>query len=83
MKKRKTKTSPEQLARVKAWEAANPERAQARKDRWAQSPAGKAWLAENQAKKNKARDKWRAKKKRESLKAERAAKKAAKSAQNK
>tara|TARA_R110000822_G_scaffold21917_2_gene69339 strand:+ start:623 stop:844 length:222 start_codon:yes stop_codon:yes gene_type:complete len=59
---KKTKTSPEQLARVKAWEAANPERAQTRKNRWAKSPAGKAWLVKNQAKKNKARDEWRKRK---------------------
>lgn len=72
---KKPKTSPEQLARVKAWEAANPERAQARKDRWAQSPAGKAWLVKNQAKKNKARDKWRAKKIKEARALERLTKK--------
>ena len=67
MSSKKTKTSPEQLGRVRAWEAANPERAQARKNKWAKSPAGKAWLAANQKKKNKARDKWRAKKKKEAV----------------
>lgn len=65
MKKPKKKTSPEQLARVRDWEKRNPERAQARKDRWAQSPAGKAWLKKNQKKKNAARDAWRARKKQE------------------
>lgn len=74
--KNKPKTSAAQLARVRDWERRNPERAQARKDAWAQSPAGKAWLVENQAKKNKARDKWRARKKREALLRARKSKKA-------
>ena len=53
------KTSKAQLKRVKAWEAAYPEQAQARKDKWAQSPKGRAWLKANQKKKNEARDRWR------------------------
>lgn len=65
MKKRKPKTSPKQLARVRDWEKRNPERAQARKDAWAQSPAGKAWLKANQKKKNAARDAWRQQKMKE------------------
>ena len=62
MIRNKKKTSPEQLGRVRAWEAANPERAQARKNKWAKSAVGKAWLAKNQKKKNKARDAWRKRK---------------------
>lgn len=58
-RKRKPKTSPAQLARVRAWEAAHPEQAQARKNAWAKSPAGRAWLKKNQAKKNAARKVWR------------------------
>lgn len=75
MKKRKPKTSPKQLARVRDWEKRNPKRAQARKDKWAKSPAGRAWLRANQAKINARRDAWRARKK-----AEKAAAKAASAA---
>ena len=55
------KTSKKQLAWVRDWEKRNPERAQARKNEWAKSPAGKAWLAKNQKKKNRRRDAWRKK----------------------
>jgi hypothetical protein len=56
---RPVKTSKKQLALVRDWEKRNPERAQARKNAWAQSPAGKKWLAKNQKKKNRRRDAWR------------------------
>lgn len=62
---KKPKTSPEQLARVRAWQAAHPEETQATKNAWAQSPSGKAWLKKNQKKKNAARDAWRDRKRAE------------------
>lgn len=63
------KTSKKQLAWVRDWEKRNPDRAQARKNAWAQLSAGKAWLAKNQKKKNKRRDAWRLKKRREAKRA--------------
>ena len=64
------RANPEKQAQyVRAWEKKNPEQAQARKNAWAKSAAGKKWLAANQKKKNKARDAWRKKKRRETKRA--------------
>lgn len=65
----KLKTSKAQRTAWSKWAAANPEKVQANKNKWAQSSAGKLWLAANQKKKNKARDTWRKRKQAEAKKA--------------
>jgi hypothetical protein len=58
--KREVKTSKKQLAYVRDWERRNPERAQARKNRWWKTVKGKAWLKKHQKKRNAYRKRWRA-----------------------
>jgi hypothetical protein len=54
------KTPPAQLARVRAWEAKNPKRAQSRKNRWWKTEKGKAAIARRREKFNAYRRNWRA-----------------------
>lgn len=67
MKKIKTRESQREAWR--RWAAANPDKAQANRNKWAKSAAGKAWLKENQKLKNLRRDVWRKKKRLEARKA--------------
>jgi len=46
------KTSKAQLEHVKDWERRNPERAQARKNKWFGSAKGLAWIKKNQKRRN-------------------------------
>jgi hypothetical protein len=52
-------TPKKQRAAWKKWAGANPDKVQANRNAWAQSPAGRKWLAANQKKKNEARKAWR------------------------
>lgn len=53
------KTPPIQLERVRDWERRNPERAQARKNRWWATAKGKAAAKRRQAAHNAYRKAWR------------------------